>query len=90
MATIKKYFHSDSGHGWLAVKRKEVESLGLADKISTCSYQKGKTVYLEEDVDAQVFLKAMKDSGTDVEVKEAKPVKRSNIRGFSAFSVESA
>lgn len=88
MATIKKYFHSDTGHGWLAVKRKEVESLGLVDKISSFSYQKGKTVYLEEDVDAGLFLKAMKDSGTEVEVKDAKPVKRSNIRGFSSFKPE--
>ena len=86
MATIKKYFHSDSGHGWLAVKRGEVEKLGIADKITPFSYQKGKTVYLEEDTDLTTFLKAMKDSGTEVEVKEAKPVKRSNIRGFSHFT----
>jgi hypothetical protein len=83
---IKKYFHSDSGHGWLAVKRSEVEKFGLADKITTFSYQKGKTVYLEEDVDAQVFLKTAKDSGVEIEVKTAKPVKRSNIRGFSRFT----
>ena len=86
MATIKKYFHSDSGHGWLAVKRGEVEQLGIAEKISTHSYQKGKTVYLEEDCDAQLFLGAMKAAGATVEVKEAKPVKRSNIRGFGRFT----
>ena len=90
MATIKKYFHSDSGHGWLAVKRKEVESLGLADKISTCSYQKGKTVYLEEDKDMATFKTALETAGDQLEVKVAKIVKRSNIRGFSKFSVESA
>lgn len=88
MAQIKKYFHSDQGHGWLAVKRSEVEELGIASKISGFSYAKGKTVYLEEDIDAGLFLNAMKAAGTDVEVKEAKPVKRSNIRGFSPFSVE--
>jgi hypothetical protein len=88
MATIKKFFHSDSGHGWLAVKRKEVEQLGIADKVSKFSYAKGKTVYLEEDTDAGLFLNAAKAAGLEVEVKDAKPVKRSNIRGFSAYSVE--
>ena len=85
MATIKKYFHSDSGHGWLAVKRGEVEKLGIADKISGFSYQKGKTVYLEEDNDLTTFKNAIEATGVTLEIKEAKPVKRSNIRGFKAF-----
>ena len=86
MATIKKYFHSDSGHGWLAVKRGEVEKLGIADKITTFSYQKGKTVYLEEDTDLSTFKTAMEATGVTLEIKEAKPVKRSNIRGFGPFT----
>ena len=86
MATIKKYFHSDSGHGWLAVKRGEVEKLGIADKITTFSYQKGKTVYLEEDTDLSTFKTAMEATGVTLEIKEAKPVKRSNIRGFTRFT----
>ena len=51
-------FHSDPGHGWLAVKEKELEALGLLDKISGYSYVKGKTVYLEEDCDAALFFNA--------------------------------
>lgn len=88
MATITKYFHADAGHGWLAVKRKDVAELGLLDTISDFSYQKGATVYLEEDKDAQTFITTAKAKGLDVEVKQAKVVKRSNIRGFSRFSVE--
>lgn len=86
MATIKKYFHSDSGHGWLAVKRKEVEELGISGAISDFSYQKGKTVYLEEDKDLSTFKTAMEATGVTLEIKEAKPVKRSNIRGFGRFT----
>ena len=86
MATIKKYFHSDSGHGWLAVKRTEVYNLGIADKITTFSYQKGKTVYLEEDTDLTTFKTALESTGVTLEIKEAKPVKRSNIRGFTRFT----
>jgi len=86
MATIKKYFHSDTGHGWLAVKRGEVEKLGIVDKITSFSYQKGKTVYLEEDVDLSTFKTALEATGVTLEIKEAKPVKRSNIRGFTRFT----
>ena len=51
-------FHSDPGHGWLAVKEKELEALGLLEKVSGYSYIKGKTVYLEEDCDAALFFNA--------------------------------
>lgn len=51
-------FYTDPGHGWLAVPLSELERLGIADKISTCSYVKGHTVFLEEDCDAPLFIKA--------------------------------
>ena len=51
-------FYSDDGHGWLAVKRQKLIDLGLMEKISPFSYQRGNTVYLEEDCDITVFLKA--------------------------------
>lgn len=51
-------FHTDPGHGWLAVKKKEIDALGFADKISAYSYVKGNTVYLEEDCDAALFFNA--------------------------------
>lgn len=52
-------FYSDPGHGWLAVKEKDLETVGLSlDKISSFSYRKGKTVYLEEDCDFSLFYNA--------------------------------
>lgn len=48
-------FYSDDGHGWLAVKRADLAEFGLLDKISHYSYQRGDTVYLEEDCDAPKF-----------------------------------
>ena len=53
-------FHTDPGHGWLAVKRAEIVSMGLLEVISPYSYQKGNTVYLEEDNDMATFLDAYK------------------------------
>lgn len=49
-------FHSDPGHGWIAVKKKELEFLGIDHMISQYSYTKGDTVYLEEDCDASIFV----------------------------------
>lgn len=54
-------FHEDPGHGWLAVKRKELIELNIIDKISSYSYQNGDTVYLEEDCDASLFVERMKE-----------------------------
>lgn len=53
--------YSDPGHGWLAVKRAELNVLGIADKITRFSYQKGKTVYLEEDQDVTTFVQAFEN-----------------------------
>lgn len=67
---MKTYvFHEDAGHGWLAVKRKELIDLGIIDKVSPCSYQNGQTVYLEEDCDAPLFLRAMEAEGKKVDYR---------------------
>lgn len=52
-------FVEDSGHGWLKVPHSELRRLGIADSISPCSYSNGDYAYLEEDLDAGVFIKAM-------------------------------
>jgi hypothetical protein len=54
--------YSDPGHGWAAVKRSLLISLGILNKITPFSFQKGKTVYLEEDCDVETFVKAYKQA----------------------------
>lgn len=69
--------HSDGGHAWLAVKRRELEFLNIIDKVSRFSYQKGGTVYLEEDCDAGLFIVAYeKKFGT-------RPLMRTSYRNVS-------
>lgn len=51
-------FHSDSGHGWLAVKKNILLELDIHKEISVFSYMKGDTAYLEEDCDASIFFEA--------------------------------
>lgn len=52
------YLIHDPGHGWLKVPMQDLADLGLANKISCCSYVKGNYAYLEEDCDMAVFLAA--------------------------------
>ena len=83
---MKTYiFHTDPGHGWLAVKRQELIRLNLLDKISSCSYQNGVTVYLEEDCDAAIFLQAKEVAGETVEHRESHQ-EHTPIRRYDQFA----
>jgi hypothetical protein len=88
MAVMEKVFHSDPGHGWLAVKVSDLKMLGIETKISSFSYVKGKTVYLEEDCDMSTFIEAAKAKGIEVKVKEGNQRDRSPIRYFKSYSPE--
>jgi hypothetical protein len=61
---------SDPAHGWIEVPLEELESIGY--KISRYSYMNPKTgkAYLEEDCDAAIFIKKLKDTDTSYEIKE--------------------
>lgn len=48
----------DAGHGWLAVTEAEAAQVGLTEGDFTAySYKFGDTLYLEEDLDAGVFIR---------------------------------
>ncbi len=66
-------FQSDAGHGWMAVKRKDLVDLKIAHQITSHSYQRGQTVYLEEDQDVSTFFAAFeKKYGSKPRIKEGK------------------
>ena len=82
-------FHSDAGHGWLAVKLCLVRELGLATEISPYSYMQGKSAYLEEDGDAGKFIKAFTAKfGFEPKIKELESRNDSPIRSFKNFKME--
>ena len=60
----------DPGHGWIEVPLEELEN--IAYKISRYSYVDTRTnkVYLEEDCDAAIFIKKLKDTDTPYTLKE--------------------
>jgi hypothetical protein len=85
MKTITVKFYQDPGHGWIAVKRNILQKLNIEHKITAFSYQKGQTVYLEEDYDAYTFIKEMKNRGIEV-ISEYKTTNNSSpIRSYQSY-----
>jgi hypothetical protein len=60
---IEVAYHHDAVHGWYKVDKAIVIVIGIADKISCCSYEDGTHVYLEEDRDANLFFDTVKALG---------------------------
>lgn len=56
-------FHNDPGHGWLEVPLTDLATLGIKGEISPFSYQDERNAYLEEDLDAGVYLRAAREVG---------------------------
>lgn len=83
---MKIKFYSDPGHGWGAVKRKILDELGIADQITPFSYQKGQTVYLEEDCDLHTLVTKLALNGVTVEYEQRSTEGRSPIRSYDRFS----
>ena len=76
----------DAGHEWLAVKKQELEDLGIANDISSYSYMKGGTAYLEGDCDAARFIDAYKQKhGVEPKTKQGKMWDRQPCRSFDMY-----
>ena len=82
---FKVKFYTDPGHGWAAVKRGVLTDLGIADKITAYSYQRGQTVYLEEDCDLSTLATALSLKGTVLEYQTIHTDRRSPIRSYERY-----
>ena len=78
-------FYTDPGHGWVAVKIELIRELGVLDQISTYSYYRGLTAFLEEDCDATIFLDAYKAKYGEFDLQYKHTDKRSPIRSYDRF-----
>jgi hypothetical protein len=86
MKTRSLTFHTDPGHGWLEVSRADLDALNITAQITPYSYQKAARVYLEEDVDAGLYLQAAKAAGYRLTIRDqyADP---SPIRNLPSFTI---
>ena len=77
--------YSDPGHAWVKVPKKILRQLNIADKITPFSYMKGDNAYLEEDLDAGTFLKAMRASDHPAVLREHFTNQSSRVRGYDHY-----
>lgn len=79
-------FYTDPGHGWLRVPLVTLIHLGIASKISEYSYWRKGFAYLEEDCDAELLVKALKDNGFKPKFRERVSRERySRIRNYESY-----
>jgi len=86
-AKITLLYYTDPGHGWLRVPLKTLTKLGIADKITSFSYQRTEYAYLEEDQDMTTFLLAMNEKGVEVTRKNRNTDRESRIRKYESYVV---
>ena len=62
MQDLILYFYQDGGHAWLKVSKDTFNRTNLTMRSISCfSYHDNKNYYLEEDVDATLYLNNLKD-----------------------------
>lgn len=82
---MKIHVYTDPGHGWASVPMRLLIELGIDNKVSTYSYQRGKRVYLEEDCDLSLLIGALRERGVTPEWVEHHTDRRSPIRSYDHY-----
>jgi hypothetical protein len=84
MKLSRQRIHAPS-HSWLKVLTSEVCNLGLKEKISSFSYVSSckKYMYLEEDCDMDIYLKAL---NSEVTIINKYLKRRSKIRNLDCYT----
>lgn len=74
----------DAGHGWLAVTEAEAAQVDLTEGDFThYSYKFGDTLYLEEDLDASVFIRAWEAARGEILIHAVDHGDYSPIRNYA-------
>jgi len=76
---------ADPGHAWARVAKSKLVKLGIAEKISPYSYQKGENAFLEEDCDLTVYINALSERGYEVKFNESYTNRQSKIRNYFSY-----
>lgn len=78
-------FHNDPRHGWLEVPLTDLDTLRIKGEISACSYQDQDNAYLEEDLDAGVYLRAARAAGWQVKTEDCYTNRDSFVRTLRSY-----
>lgn len=85
MKKIVFKYYTDPGHGWFAVKRETLAKYVDLSHVSGYSYQRGKTIYLEEDCDCALLFKALDTLGIEWGYINKHTDKTHPIRSYERF-----
>jgi hypothetical protein len=85
MKTVKIHVFEDPGHGWARFPKARLHRLGIADKISSYSYQNGTNAFLEEDCDLALLVATLKSKGYEVRFTSSHTNRQSKIRNYSCY-----
>jgi hypothetical protein len=77
--------YSDPAHGWVKVSKTLLKTLGIDEKISNFSYQRGEFAYLEEDCDASLLVDALEKRGVNPKFVNKVSDKASRIRNYADY-----
>lgn len=88
MQNLSLYYFTDPGHGWVSIKIQALKTLGIADKISSYSYMRGASAYLEEDCDLGLLYSTCDALGIKIDLKPKHTNKRSPIRSYDSYRTE--
>lgn len=84
--SIKIQVFADPGHAWAKFPKHRLVKLGIANKITTCSYERNGMAYLEEDCDLGTLINTLKSVGyMDIKFKESHTNKSSKIRSYCHY-----
>lgn len=86
MKHITLQVFEDPGHAWVRFPKERLVKLGIADKISSYSYQRQDMAYLEEDCDLTTLVNALRVAGyEDIKFKESWTNRSSKIRNYDHY-----
>lgn len=86
MRKLTLNIYSDPGHAWCKIPRSLLSKLGIGDQITTYSYQRKDSVYLEEDMDLGTLIVALNKAGVSVAFREFSTNKQSKIRSYLHYT----
>ncbi len=78
---VKIIHHVDPGHSWGEIKMGDLP-LKLRKKISPYSFQKGDSLFLEEDCDLWIAVSFYKESGITFSIKRVIYKRECKIRRY--------
>lgn len=79
-------FYSDPAHGWVKASKALLKELGIADLISSYSYERGGDAFLEEDCDASLLVRKLQELGIEPKFVYKYADRNSKIRGYNSYT----